>query len=469
MLSKDSAIRVTQLSKCYNIYNQPQDRLKQSIYPRIQSLLRRKIRAYYREFWALKNISFEVKKGETIGIIGRNGCGKSTLLQLICGTLTPTSGSVETQGRITALLELGSGFNHEFSGRENVYINGAILGLSTKEIDTRFDDIAAFADIGEFLYQPIKFYSSGMVVRLAFAVQTMLDPDILIVDEALSVGDEKFQRKCFARIDELKNQGKTILFVSHSARQIVQSCDRAIFLEKGRRLLMSDPLTVVRAYQKFIYAPPEDQTRLAQEYLRIDQNLEKFIEENPDPEPANMQTEKQLATEVMDGDYFDKGLVPQTTQVYPVQGAKIETVQILNLQGNVVNNLFHDKEYIFEVSGFFSEERESVFWSLLIQSVEGLVIGRLRYPHIGSSFDFVKTGQIFHFVCNLKMALNPGVYFISCGIWSLQEPTCMHRITDAIMFRVLPKANFHAGGLVDLSTKNPQVVITESGVKASIG
>lgn len=469
MLSNDIAIRVTQLGKCYNIYNQPQDRLKQSIYPRIQALFRRNVRTYFHEFWALNDISFEVRKGETVGIIGRNGSGKSTLLQLICGTLTPTGGSVETRGRITALLELGSGFNHEFSGRENVYINGAILGLSASEIDARFDDIAAFADIGEFLEQPVKLYSSGMVVRLAFAVQTMLDPDILIVDEALAVGDEKFQRKCFARIDELKNQGKTILFVSHSVRQIVQSCDRAILLEKGRRLLLSDPLTVVRAYQKFIYAQPEIQARLTEEYLRIDQNLDKFVEDNPDPELENRQVEEQSVPTVVDGDYFDGGLVPQTTQVYPVQGAKIEKVQILNTQGGMVNSLLHDEEYIFEVSGRFMEERESVFWGLQIQSVEGLVIGRQRYPQQGRSLDFVKTGQKFRFVCSLKMTLNPGTYFVSCGVWSFQEPTCMHRIMDAVMFRVLPKTNFHAGGLVDLSTKNPQVVIIESGVEERIG
>jgi len=207
MSSSDIAVQVTNLSKIYNIYNRPQDRLKQSVIPRLRQLVGKAPNRYFHEFWALRDVSFEVQQGETIGIIGRNGSGKSTLLQIICGTLSSSIGTVTTQGRIAALLELGSGFNPEFSGRENVYLNGAILGLPKEEIDARFDDIAGFADIGEFIEQPVRIYSSGMVVRLAFAVQAMVDPDILVVDEALAVGDEKFQRKCFARLEELKREG----------------------------------------------------------------------------------------------------------------------------------------------------------------------------------------------------------------------------------------------------------------------
>src|SRR5689334_10087247 len=258
MFSSNIVIQVKDLSKCYHIYSRPQDRLKQSVMPRLQQLVGRTPNRYFREFWALREVSFEVNKGETIGVIGRNGSGKSTLLQLICGTLTPTSGTVTTKGRIAALLELGSGFNPEFSGRENVYLNGAILGLSKEEVDSRFHDIAGFADIGEFIEQPVKMYSSGMIVRLAFAVQAMVDPDILVVDEALAVGDEKFQRKCFARIEELKNHGTSILFVSHSGPQIVELCDKALLLEQGERLMFNQPLQVVRAYQKMIYAPPDE-------------------------------------------------------------------------------------------------------------------------------------------------------------------------------------------------------------------
>lgn len=222
----DIAIKVESLSKCYHIYDRPIDRLKQMVLGRW--------RQYYREFWALKDVSFEVKKGETVGIIGRNGSGKSTLLQLICGTLTPTYGTVETQGRIAALLELGSGFNPEFTGRENVYMNGAILGLTKAEIDHHFDDIAAFADIGDFIERPVKTYSSGMMVRLAFAVIAHVDADILIVDEALSVGDAFFTQKCMRFLRCFQDNGGTILFVSHDTGAVVNLCNKAFLLVQGK-------------------------------------------------------------------------------------------------------------------------------------------------------------------------------------------------------------------------------------------
>lgn len=229
----DIAISVRGLCKCYQIYDRPNDRLKQSIFPRLQRLIRVAQKQYYRDFWALKDISFEVARGETIGIIGRNGSGKSTLLQLICGTLAPTSGSVKTSGRIAALLELGSGFNPDFTGRENVYLNGSILGLKREEIDRKIDDIFAFADIGDFVDQPIKTYSSGMFVRLAFAAQAHVDPDILIVDEALAVGDSYFVHKCMLRFHSLREQGTTILIVSHDATAIKTLCNRAIWIDQG--------------------------------------------------------------------------------------------------------------------------------------------------------------------------------------------------------------------------------------------
>lgn len=239
----DIAIRVENLSKCYQIYDTPRDRLKQFILPRLHHLTGQTPRQYFREFWALKDVSFEVKKGETIGIIGRNGSGKSTLLQLICGTLSPTSGSITTNGRIAALLELGSGFNPEFTGRENVYMNASVLGLSKEEIDARFEDIVAFADIGTFIEQPVKMYSSGMMVRLAFAVQAQVEPDILIVDEALAVGDAKFQAKCFDRLHQLKEGGTSILLVTHSSEQIVTHCSEAILLDGEMLSNMVNPVT----------------------------------------------------------------------------------------------------------------------------------------------------------------------------------------------------------------------------------
>jgi lipopolysaccharide transport system ATP-binding protein len=227
------AIRVSGVSKRYHLYEKPQDRLRQAIYPRLQRMFGRPIRSYADEFWALKNISLEVKKGETLGIIGRNGSGKSTLLQIIAGTLDATVGDVRVCGRLAALLELGSGFNPEFTGRENVYLNATILGLSNEEVSARFDDIASFADIGEYMDQPVKLYSSGMVVRLAFAVVAHVDADILVVDEALSVGDVFFSQKCMRFFERYQSDGGTVLFVSHDMAAVGRLCQQAILLVHG--------------------------------------------------------------------------------------------------------------------------------------------------------------------------------------------------------------------------------------------
>ena len=211
-MSSDVAVSVVNVSKCFSIYERPRDRLLQ--------MLSFGGRRYAKEFWALKDVSFEVKKGEAVGIVGRNGSGKSTLLQIITGTLSPTAGDVRTHGRIAALLELGSGFNPEFSGRENIYLNGALLGFERSRIDELFDDIAAFADIGDYLDQPVKTYSSGMLLRVAFAVQVQVQPDILIIDEALAVGDALFQKRCFQKMERLLSDGVTLLFVSHDQESV---------------------------------------------------------------------------------------------------------------------------------------------------------------------------------------------------------------------------------------------------------
>ena len=243
----DFAIRVSHLSKCYHIYNNPHDRLKQFVAPRLQRLVGRHPKQYFHEFWALNDVSFEIKKGETFGIIGRNGSGKSTLLQLICGTLTPTNGQVEINGRIAALLELGSGFNPEFTGRENVYMNAAVLGLNREEVEKRFDDIAAFADIGEFIEQPVKTYSSGMMVRLAFAVIAHVDADILVIDEALSVGDAFFTQKCMRFLRNFMETG-TVLFVSHDTGAVVNLCSKSILLAHGQIKASGTPKQVTEIY-----------------------------------------------------------------------------------------------------------------------------------------------------------------------------------------------------------------------------
>lgn len=256
-MSSEIVIRARNLSKCYQIYDKPHDRLKQSIYPRLQRMVGAQPKQYYHEFWALKDVSFELRKGETIGIVGCNGSGKSTLLQMICGTLNPTGGAVETYGRIAALLELGSGFNPEFTGRDNVYLNASILGLSKEEVDDKFDDIAAFADIGEFIDQPVKTYSSGMFVRLAFAIQANVDPEILIVDEALAVGDTFFVHRCMLRFNELQKAGTSILFVSHDANAVRNLCSRAIWLVEGGIKLEGNASKVIDAYLASLFGQIE--------------------------------------------------------------------------------------------------------------------------------------------------------------------------------------------------------------------
>ena len=234
------ALQVQQISKCYETYAQPSDRLKQLLFGNWKS--------FHQDFWALRDISFEVERGQTVGLIGRNGCGKSTLLQIIAGTLSPSSGQVQAHGKVAALLELGSGFNPEFTGRDNVYLNASIMGLSTAQTDERLDEILAFADIGEFIDHPVKHYSSGMMMRLAFAASVGIDPEILIIDEALAVGDMAFQQKCFARLSELKDRGTTILLVTHDLMLTRNYCDSVVYLKQGRMVLQSDPETAGEAY-----------------------------------------------------------------------------------------------------------------------------------------------------------------------------------------------------------------------------
>ncbi len=243
-MSSEFAIEVEGLSKCYQIYAHPRDRLLQ--------MLVHSRRQFYREFWALRDVSLAVGRGETVGIIGRNGSGKSTLLQLICGTLNPSGGTIRTGGRIAALLELGSGFNPEFTGAENVFVNGSVLGLSADEIRQRYDSIVAFADIGAHLQQPVKTYSSGMMMRLAFSVAMHVDPAILVIDEALAVGDIRFQNKCFRKLNEFREAGCAILLVSHMPSLVEAFCDRVVWLNEGQVRVTGEPARVVRDYVNYM-------------------------------------------------------------------------------------------------------------------------------------------------------------------------------------------------------------------------
>jgi len=261
-MSSDVVIKVENLSKCYQIYEKPQDRLKQSILPKILSFIGDSSKSYFREFWALKNVSFEIRKGETVGIIGRNGSGKSTLLQLICGTLNPSDGKLLINGKVAALLELGSGFNPEFTGRENVFMNAALLGLTIAQTNHRYDEIVKFADIGPFIDQPVKTYSSGMMVRLAFSVIAHVDADILVIDEALAVGDAIFTQKCMRFIREFQKKG-TLLFVSHDLAAVQNLCSRAVWLDQGTLRMNSDSKSVAVDYLRFIFQESSENLELS--------------------------------------------------------------------------------------------------------------------------------------------------------------------------------------------------------------
>jgi lipopolysaccharide transport system ATP-binding protein len=257
-MSSDVALRATHLSKCYQVYSTPHQRMLQSVVPRLQRVARLvgsnpAPRKYFREFWALRDVNFTARRGEMVGIIGRNGSGKSTLLQMMCGTLTPSEGWTEVKGRVAALLELGSGFNPEFTGRENIYLNGSVLGLTHAEIEDRIDNIIAFADIGDFVDQPIKAYSSGMSMRLAFAVIAHVDANVLIVDEALAVGDAYFQQKCMRWLRGFREKG-TILFCGHDIGAVMNLCDQAIWLDRGQVQDQGEAKGVCEAYLASIHA-----------------------------------------------------------------------------------------------------------------------------------------------------------------------------------------------------------------------
>lgn len=467
MSSNQIAIKVENLSKCYHIYDQPQDRLKQAIIPRIRSLIRKQPKNYFHEFWALQNISFDIKKGETVGIIGRNGSGKSTLLQLICGTLTPTSGTVQTTGRIAALLELGSGFNMEFTGRENVYLNGAVLGLSQEDIKARFDDIVAFADIGDFIDQPVKMYSSGMVVRLAFAVAINVDPQILVVDEALSVGDELFQRKCYARIEQIRKNGATILFVSHSTSIIVQLCDRAILLENGKQLLDGSPQQVTKQYHRLIFSDSVDREKILQSinnHVLTDDSSEEFHNTNKkdaDTEFSNFnENDTAVAQEDINLGSFVSNMVASSELKYSKNGGEIVQFEVQDLNGHKVNLIPPGFAGIIKLKARFDNSFQDVIFGFRIKTVSGLDIAGLTYPSDQEKLIKVDAGDMVDVYWHVKFPFVSGVYFFTFGVRCIHDETFINRVVDGIAIKISERKNSPIQGLVDISDGNSGIQIT---------
>jgi lipopolysaccharide transport system ATP-binding protein len=429
-MSSDIAIKVDNLSKCYQLYDKPRDRLLQ--------MLMRGHRRYYREFWALKDISFEIKKGETVGIIGRNGSGKSTLLQIICGTLAASSGTVKTRGRIAALLELGSGFNQDFTGRENVYMNGSILGLSKDEMDACYEDIIAFADIGDFIEQQVRTYSSGMIVRLAFAVQAMVSPDILVVDEALAVGDAKFQAKCFDRLKQLKERGTSILLVTHAGEQVVTHCSQAILLDEGIVSEKGEPRRVVNRYMDVLFGKERIEIGTTKESLvqkkasstvTLDyslNNLQDVFSSRPGYNPHEYRWGDGSATIY---DFYlavDNEEYPSAISV----GQRIVLVVSIRFLTDLVRPIL----------GITIKTKEGV----TVYGVNSETLKVDEFKLCGQQGTVVKAEAVFY--CRLA----PGDYFISLGVATRSGGDIIphDRRYDAIHLQVCPDSTFF--GLADL-------------------
>lgn len=440
-MDEDIVISIKNLTKTYKLYTSHADRVKETFNP-----FRKK---YHRPFNALTNISFNVKRGEMLGIIGQNGSGKSTLLQIICGILQPTSGSIEINGRASALLELGAGFNPEFTGRQNVYINGAILGLKHEEIEARFDDIVTFAEIGDFIDQPVKTYSSGMYVRLAFAVAINVDADILIVDEALAVGDEIFQRKCFSRIQEIQKNGTTILFVSHSAPTVVELCNKAILLDQGELLLAGVPKFVVSKYHKLMYAP-KNKVESLREDMRATQFKDDIVVFGSDSEGNNEFTQLKSGEPAL-RPFYDPNLVSKSTVSYESRGVRIENVRVTTLKEKVVNVLVRRQEYLYTYSAKFQETSYNVRFGMLIKTISGLELGGAVSSTQHNAINCIETGANVLVKFRFKCLLQPGVYFLNAGVLGTVDGTeiFLHRIIDYAVFRVQSEENLLSTSIVD--------------------
>jgi lipopolysaccharide transport system ATP-binding protein len=452
MSSTEPAIRLTNIGKCYRIFANPQDRFKQALRDRFGGWLGRKgSTPLYREHWALRDISFEVAPGEAVGILGRNGAGKSTLLQIIAGTLAPTTGEVETSGRITALLELGSGFNPEFTGRENVFHNAQILGLTREETENKYDDIAAFADIGDFIDQPVKTYSSGMMMRLAFAVQTAVEPQILIVDEALSVGDMFFQAKCMARINKLVDSGVSLLFVSHDIGAIRQVCRRAVLIDNGNVRSHGDAASVADEY---VSLQMHERNNAANEKMRS-RGLPVSQRDNTIPPNPHISS-SEIATEVSEAILFGIHAFRERAQHGRTGNSEalITNVQMLRHETFRADFDFND-EAIIRIIFQPKVALCNLNVGFKIRTTHGVEIAFFDTRLQGEMSKTYQSGKVYIFNWKIKLPLMHGNYVLSC---SLSQPPLIPgedwRFVDfipiAYEFRVAPRSQGMIDGYVAL-------------------
>ncbi|MFT3735718.1 MAG: ABC transporter ATP-binding protein [Rhodocyclaceae bacterium] len=445
-----SPIQLDAVSKCYRMFQSPEDRLKQALLDRMHGLFGGRQRQLYREHWALRDVSFELKPGEAVGVLGRNGAGKSTLLQIIAGTLTPSAGAVRTTGRITALLELGSGFNPEFTGRENVFLNAQILGMSRREVQERFDDIAAFADIGKFIDQPVKTYSSGMMMRLAFAVQTAVDPKVLIVDEALAVGDMFFQAKCMARIARLVDAGVALLFVSHDISAVRQLCQRAVLLDGGVVRAQGAALVVSDLYAKMQI---EDRNQQAQQPMAGELNTPSIR-----PEVARVEDVAVGVVPRVIGDDYSFGIEAFQQRAQHHRAGSFEA-EILNVQ--VLRGDAHSTDFDFDdvatirVIVRFAKDLSNLNLAIKIRTLQGTDVAFFDTRLQREMSWHYKAGACYVFEWAIKLPLQHGTYALAFGLaHPPMESGADWRFVDmvphAYEFRMAPRQEGMIDGFVSL-------------------
>lgn len=435
-MSDTPIISASGLGKKYRLYNKPQDRLK-------EILLKSFGKQYGREFWALQDINFEVQRGETLGIIGRNGSGKSTLLQILTSILTPTVGEVQVNGRVAALLELGSGFNPEFTGRENVYLNGAILGISRDEMEKRFAQVAEFADIGDFMDQPVKLYSSGMFVRLAFSVAVNVDADILVVDEVLAVGDVFFRQKCYRRLEEMRSKGVTVLLVSHAMTEVEQLCDRALLLDRGKMVFQGKATEAVERYYLI-----EQAARMAAPRASLDQRTAPVASQPDDSDGAFFWPDAEAFLDISDA--------PQVSNGW----AYCRRVALCNSLGEACRVFEQGETASFFYEMEIMQDVEVPFGGVVLQNDKGVVVhGKGSLEHGSDVPQYVPQGSRLRFRQDIDLELAVGEYTFEIGFGMIRSSDYRHRaalphsVLETKMFRlcVVPDVGqfavvFRAGG-----------------------
>ncbi len=414
------AIRVDDVSKLYKLYDKPSDRLKESL-----GLTRKKL---YKEHYALHNVSFDVKRGETVGIIGTNGSGKSTILKIITGVLNPSGGHVEIDGRISALLELGAGFNMEYNGIENIYHNGTMIGFSREEIDAKMQDILDFADIGDFVHQPVKTYSSGMFVRLAFAVAINIDPEIVIVAEALSVGDVFFQAKCYKKFEDFKKMGKTILFVSHDLGSISKYCDRVVLLNRGKKLAEGTPKEMVSMYKRIMVNQDK-----AEEIAAHQMDMSSLEEDD----------EKEIKEAACEGQWKKHYNLNPDVDEYGNGAAEIEDFAIIDENGNYTNAIVKGTRFRLKSKVKFKQDVHDPIFTYTFKNIQGVAITGTNTMYEKKDVPLAKEGETYVATFEQDMFLQGGEYLLSmsCTGYRDGEFQVYNRLYDVCNVTVVSDKN----------------------------